>query len=117
MPLQASQVGAAPVALKGIDDGLQVEFLVTIETNGVSAVTVKFDNLAAVDTGGLVQAVDVLGNHRMAFSLPDQLGDCPVTAIGLGTAGVPVDLDFAPPCLDAHLLGGDEVLKLNGLHF
>ncbi len=85
-----------------------------IEAAGVGGVAVQLDDLPVGNARFLVQAVDVLGDDASRRPAPHQHLDGAVAAARFRFADGVLTGEFSPPRLAAHLLGGNEVLELDG---
>ncbi len=90
--------------------------LAALEAARVGGISVQFDHPVLGNAGGLMEAVDVLGDDAGTDSCVHQVGEGPMASIGRGRGEHGVRGDLPTPALAAHLLGGQEVAKVDGLH-
>jgi hypothetical protein len=87
-----------------------------IEARRVGRVAVQFDDLVLRNSGGLVQPVDVLGDHRRDLAAPHQRIDRAMAAVGERRPEDLLHREAPPPGFAARLLRGEELAEIDRRH-
>jgi hypothetical protein len=113
---------AAGDACRRIAAGLEmtshpIEFMTAAagEAPGIGAVAMQLDNLIFGKAGCLMQAIDILGNHRWHASGGNESREAEVTLARASPAIEIVHHELAPPCLPARFRALNEQIKGNRL--
>ena len=77
----------------------------------------KFDDPVLRDAGTRMQPVDVLGDNGLKLAILEKPRQRQVTGRGLRGAELVDHDETAAPVFKPHLFAGNEVMKLDGLHF
>jgi len=105
-----------PVALEGAAQFGNLIPPRAIEAMRVGRVAVQFDDLLGGNAGGLMEPVDVLGDHRSGGAAAHELGNRTMTAVRLRVAPGVVGLETATPGFAPGLLGGEKIREVDRRH-
>ena len=91
----------------------QIVALPAGQAGGVQGVAVQFHHQLLRHAGGLVQPVDILGNHGGGLAGGNQIGDRAMAAIRQRALKHRIHRKATAPGFNPRRLGGDEGLKLD----
>ena len=118
--LDPTAAGAAhrcrPVAFESDTQFSDLVPLRALETVRIGRVAVQFDHLRGRNAGGLMEPVDVLGDHRSGGAAAHELGNRTMTAVRLRVAPGVVGLETATPGFAPGLLGGEKIREVDRRH-
>lgn len=103
------------IGLEGFDDWAEFVTASAVEAFRVGRIAVEFDHFIVGDARGLVETVDVLGDHVGDFAGLRKRRDDAVATIGCGRSDSLFGADLSAPGFATHLFRGEEVVEHNRL--